>query len=126
MTPLWGLWLLPLLVVPIPFLWVLPLGLYLLSFILAFDRPRWYLRPVFLGALVVLLWLSFAFATRGAVTRPLQTLANLLSALRSEGEAETTGEDNLKTVRLVFGCYESARAKARAGRVARGNASKTA
>jgi predicted dehydrogenase len=35
--------------------------------------------------------------------------ANLLSALRGEGPAETTGEDNLKTVRLVFGCYESAR-----------------
>jgi predicted dehydrogenase len=35
--------------------------------------------------------------------------ANLLAALRGEGQAETTGEDNLKTVRLVFGCYESAR-----------------
>ncbi|WP_153558428.1 spermidine synthase [Roseimaritima sediminicola] len=28
----------------IPFLWVLPLSLYLLSFIICFDRPRWY-RP---------------------------------------------------------------------------------
>lgn len=35
---------------------------------------------------------------------------NLLSALRGEGPAETTGEDNFRTVRLVFGCYESARA----------------
>jgi predicted dehydrogenase len=35
--------------------------------------------------------------------------ANLLQALRREGEAETTGEDNLKTVRLVFASYESAR-----------------
>jgi len=35
--------------------------------------------------------------------------ANLLAALRGEGQAETSGEDNLKTVRLVFGCYESAR-----------------
>jgi predicted dehydrogenase len=34
--------------------------------------------------------------------------ANLLSALRGEGKAETTGEDNLKTVRLVFGAYDSA------------------
>ena len=34
--------------------------------------------------------------------------ANLLGALRGEGKAETTGEDNLKTVRLVFGAYESA------------------
>jgi hypothetical protein len=38
----------------VPFLWVLPLALYLVSFILAFDHPRWYLRPLFIGALVVL------------------------------------------------------------------------
>lgn len=35
--------------------------------------------------------------------------ANLLQALRGEGPAETTGADNLKTLRLVFGAYESAR-----------------
>jgi predicted dehydrogenase len=34
--------------------------------------------------------------------------ADLLKALKGEGQAETTGEDNLKTVRLVFGSYESA------------------
>ncbi len=28
----------------IPFLWVVPLGLYLLSFIVCFDSPRWYVR----------------------------------------------------------------------------------
>jgi len=33
---------------------------------------------------------------------------NLLSALRGEGRAETTGEDNLRTARLVFAAYESA------------------
>jgi len=33
---------------------------------------------------------------------------DLLSALRSEGSGETTGADNLKTLELVFGCYESA------------------
>ncbi len=37
-------------------------------------------------------------------------LANLLQALRGEGPAETTAEDNLKTLRLVFAAYESARA----------------
>jgi hypothetical protein len=39
----------------VPFLWVLPLALYLVSFILAFDHPRWYVRPVFvlLMAIVV-------------------------------------------------------------------------
>ncbi len=34
--------------------------------------------------------------------------ADLLRALRGEGEAETTGDDNLKTVKLVFAAYESA------------------
>jgi hypothetical protein len=38
----------------VPFLWVLPLALYLVTFILAFDHPRWYIRPLFIGALVVL------------------------------------------------------------------------
>ena len=28
----------------IPFLWVLPLALYLLTFIISFDSPRWYSR----------------------------------------------------------------------------------
>jgi len=31
----------------VPFLWVLPLSLYLLSFILCFHTERWYVRPVF-------------------------------------------------------------------------------
>lgn len=31
----------------IPFLWVVPLALYLLSFILCFDHPRWYRRGLF-------------------------------------------------------------------------------
>jgi hypothetical protein len=38
-------------VAPIPFLWVLPLALYLLSFILVFDAPRYYVRGLFMGAL---------------------------------------------------------------------------
>lgn len=37
----------------IPFLWVLPLSLYLLSFILVFDHDRWYPRGTFTIALVV-------------------------------------------------------------------------
>jgi hypothetical protein len=37
--------------------------------------------------------------------------ANLLSALRSEAPAETTAEDNYKTLELVFAAYDSARQK---------------
>jgi D-apiose dehydrogenase len=35
--------------------------------------------------------------------------SHLLLALRGEAEAETTAEDNLKTMRLTFAAYESAR-----------------
>jgi hypothetical protein len=34
-------------VAPIPFLWILPLALYLLSFIICFDSDRWYRRGIF-------------------------------------------------------------------------------
>jgi hypothetical protein len=37
----------------VPFLWVTPLLIYLLSFVLCFDRPAWYSRPAF-GALFLL------------------------------------------------------------------------
>jgi spermidine synthase len=30
----------------VPFLWILPLSLYLLTFVIAFDHARWYIRPV--------------------------------------------------------------------------------
>jgi len=33
-------------VAAVPFLWVLPLSLYLLSFTITFDSPRWYWRPL--------------------------------------------------------------------------------
>lgn len=37
----------------IPFLWVLPLGLYLLSFVLCFESPRWYHRGVWVPVLAI-------------------------------------------------------------------------
>jgi hypothetical protein len=51
----------------VPFLWVLPLSLYLLTFIIAFDHARWYFRPFWIplaagsvGALIYLLNQDFA------------------------------------------------------------------
>ena len=35
----------------VPFLWVLPLSIYLLTFILTFDNRRWYVRPLFVALL---------------------------------------------------------------------------
>ncbi|NQT53189.1 fused MFS/spermidine synthase, partial [bacterium] len=37
----------------VPFLWIVPLSLYLFSFVVCFDNPRWYARRVFWPALVV-------------------------------------------------------------------------
>jgi len=46
-------------VASVPFLWVLPLSLYLLSFILCFDHPRWYRRWLFVPLLAVALpWMA--------------------------------------------------------------------
>jgi hypothetical protein len=44
----------------IPFLWILPLSLYLLSFIICFDNERWYLRTLFIPLLLVMAPLVFA------------------------------------------------------------------
>jgi len=49
-------------VASLPFLWILPLSIYLATFIFCFDHPRWYRRNVFLllAALVlpVMAWYS--------------------------------------------------------------------
>lgn len=42
----------------VPFLWTLPLGLYLLSFVICFDRPRWYHRGFWGTAMVISLALA--------------------------------------------------------------------
>jgi SAM-dependent methyltransferase len=39
-------------VAPIPFMWIAPLALYLLSFILTFDGRGWYIRSLFVPLLV--------------------------------------------------------------------------
>ncbi|HEY3179803.1 MAG TPA: fused MFS/spermidine synthase [Casimicrobiaceae bacterium] len=44
----------------VPLLWIVPLSIYLLTFILCFDAPRWYKRDIFLSmaaaALGVMAW----------------------------------------------------------------------
>jgi len=41
-------------VASVPFLWVIPLSLYLLSFILCFDSDRWYTRRIYIPTALVL------------------------------------------------------------------------
>lgn len=57
-------------VAPVPFLWVLPLALYLLSFILCFDAPRYYVRPLFLG-LLPLAFVALDFAMNEGLDVPV-------------------------------------------------------
>lgn len=45
-------------VAPIPFLWVLPLSIYLLTFILCFESSRYYRREVFLPLLALALGMA--------------------------------------------------------------------
>ena len=66
---------------PIPFLWVLPLALYLLSFILCFDAAGWYRRIWFLSALPVALAIIIYLAHLGPTDRPNTKLSVFAYAL---------------------------------------------
>ena len=63
-------------VISLPLLWVVPLALYLLSFILCFDHPRWYqrcvLHPLFAaGVFLVCIAMKFALRTTEIIAMPL-------------------------------------------------------
>ena len=57
-------------VTSVPLLWVLPLSLYLLSFILCFDNPRWYRQSVFHPLFAVSLFLTCAALIVGDMQTP--------------------------------------------------------
>lgn len=70
-------------VAAVPFLWVLPLGLYLGTFIICFDRPRWYSRRWFVtGAAMATAAVLTLSILRLGLRIPYQVLAyNLFLAL---------------------------------------------
>jgi hypothetical protein len=53
-------------VAAIPFLWILPLSLYLLTFVICFDRPAWYARKALTLLLVPLLAVLCYLLPRGS------------------------------------------------------------
>jgi len=65
-------------VAAVPFLWILPLSLYLLSFILCFAGDGWYRRNPYLQLLAVALG-SMAYAAAGAGNMPIKPLVVLFS-----------------------------------------------
>lgn len=64
----------------IPFLWVLPLSLYLLSFILCFDHPRWYQRGLFLLLLIAGI-LGHVWVGRKAMDMHVATIITIYAVL---------------------------------------------
>lgn len=46
----------------VPLLWIVPLSLYLISFIIAFDHPRWYSRTIYTCAALVVLFLIAGYS----------------------------------------------------------------
>ena len=67
----------------VPFLWVLPLAVYLLSFILCFDHPRWYARRLWVALLVTGGGATARCLADTAVALPVQAgvyVATLLAA----------------------------------------------
>ena len=61
----------------VPFLWVLPLSLYLVSFIICFERSRWYSRPIFHPALAVAIFLAcFLLGSWGIKSILLQVMVH--------------------------------------------------
>ena len=62
-------------VAPVPLLWILPLAIYLLTFILCFESTRWYRRELFLRLLAV------ALASVGYAIYDIQESTSILVAL---------------------------------------------
>jgi spermidine synthase len=68
-------------VATVPFLWVLPLTLYLLSFILCFDSDRWYSRRYFIPACFVAMGCVCYVLEQGAGARFALQFAAYFTAL---------------------------------------------
>jgi hypothetical protein len=64
----------------VPLLWILPLALYLLSFILCFQHERLYWRPLFVpGLAAAIVWTCFVLNGGVFVKLPLQILSYSLT-----------------------------------------------
>ncbi len=77
----------------VPMLWVVPLALYLLTFIIAFDHERWYRRGPYLAIAAVLLFLSAGGA---------DWFSDAIPALIPSIDAKTFGLDFIQERILYF------------------------
>jgi hypothetical protein len=88
----------------VPFLWVLPLALYLVTFILAFDHPRWYVRRLFVAALVVLLpaMAYYVPSLQLRVAAPLYLVGLFFACMFCHGELARTRPDPSQLTRFYL------------------------
>jgi hypothetical protein len=97
-------------VAPVPLLWIVPLAIYLVTFILTFESSRWYRRDVLLRLLAVAL-ASVAYAIYDiqlsdalAVSIPLFCGALFLGCMFCHGELHRTkpGADQITSFYLMI------------------------
>jgi hypothetical protein len=97
-------------VAAVPFLWILPLAVYLLSFIICFESPRWYQRGIFLRLLAIALG-SLAYALYDVqvsvaivVAIPLFTIGLFIVCMFCHGELSRLmpGTSQLTTYYLMI------------------------
>jgi MFS family permease len=88
----------------VPFLWVVPLALYLITFILAFDHPRWYVRPLFIALLVVLVplmaWYVPSLELRAAM--PIYIAGLFVACMFCHGELASLKPDPAHLTRFYL------------------------
>ena len=91
-------------VASVPFLWVVPLSIYLVSFILAFDHPRWYWRPLFLALAIVLVplmaWYAPSLDLR--VAMPIYVAGLFVACMFCHGELASLKPDPAHLTRFYL------------------------
>jgi len=65
----------------IPFLWIVPLTIYLLSFILTFDSTRWYVRSILYSGLILSTGYSASLLHQGGKALMMHQLVSYFSML---------------------------------------------
>lgn len=92
----------------VPFFWVLPLSLYLLSFIICFDNERWYFRPVWwawmAGGVLVMLWLMHKGVDADLSIREILTWLGLGGLLGKKVEPAVIWTQIIGYSLGLFGC----------------------
>jgi len=91
-------------VASVPFLWVVPLSIYLVTFILAFDHPRWYWRPLFLALAIVLVPLMawYAPSLELRVAMPIYVAGLFVACMFCHGELASLKPDPAHLTRFYL------------------------